>query len=289
MVCPTTVYRPDPARDVRCAVFYLHGGGLVYGERDDLPSPYVRAFTDAGYTLICTDYPLAPETPLPGIVSALCDTWRGAVAQPLAQGAFDGYFLFGRSAGAYLALLLAREIRRGEPDAVQPRGVLSFYGYYDLTEPWVAAPAGAYAALPEVSRAQVERMTAPARGNGAVADAPTSGAKALRYALYVYARQHEGAWLELMGLDSSSPERTAGTWSLTETDLAALPPLFIAASTGDEDVPYRVSKQLARRAPDARMKSVYYLPHDFDRDVTDPAGMQAYQAALAWMDALPTR
>lgn len=289
MVCPTTVYRPDPARDARCAVFYLHGGGLVYGERDDLPSPYVHAFTDAGYTLICADYPLAPETPLPGIVSALCATWRGVVAQPLAQGAFDGYFLFGRSAGAYLALLLAREIRRGEPDAVQPRGILSFYGYYDLTEPWVAAPASAYAALPEVNRAQVERMAAPAYENGAVADAPTSGAKALRYALYVYARQHEGAWLELMGLDSSSPERTAATWSLTETDLAALPPLFIAASTGDEDVPYRVSKQLARHAPDARMKSVYYLPHDFDRDVTDPAGMQAYQAALAWMDALPTR
>ena len=62
MACPVTVYRPTASNDARRIVFYLHGGGLVYGERDDLPSPYVRAITDAGSTLVCADYPLAPET-----------------------------------------------------------------------------------------------------------------------------------------------------------------------------------------------------------------------------------
>ena len=46
-----TVYPPAAGADRRIAVFYLHGGGMLYGERDDLPAPYVRAIVDAGYTL----------------------------------------------------------------------------------------------------------------------------------------------------------------------------------------------------------------------------------------------
>lgn len=281
-----TVYAPAPARDRRIAVFYLHGGGLLYGERDDLPAPYVRAFADAGYTLVCADYPLCPETALPEVVRAVRTLWDEAVGTRIAASELDGYFLFGRSAGAYLALLLARELRggsgRADGDAgsepVQPLGILSFYGYYDLADRALREPARAYAALPEVSRATAEAMARPV--------AVTSGPKALRYGLYVYARQHEGAWLELMGLDGGTDERTAAAWSLSAADIAALPPLFATASSGDEDVPLRISKALARTAPQAVMKTVYYLPHDFDRDVSDPTGMKVYREAIAWMDGL---
>ena len=31
------------------------------------------------------------------------------------------------------------------------------------------------------------------------------------------------------------------------------------------------------------MKPVYYLPHDFDRDTTDPEGMRVYRGCLDWM------
>lgn len=273
----TTVVPPRAEADRHIAVFYLHGGGLVYGERDDLPAPYVRAFADAGYTLVCADYPLAPESALPETAEALFSCWEDAIARPIQAGELDGYFLFGRSAGAYLALVLAREIRRRAAEAPlpQPLGILSFYGCYDLTDPALREPAKAYAALPEVSQATVAGM---------VRDVPpTSGPKPLRYGLYVYARQHKGAWLDLMGLDGTSSGRTPEAWSLTAEDIAQLPPLFATASSGDEDVPLRISKTLARLAPDAVMKTVYYLPHDFDRDVTDPAGMQVYQQALAWM------
>ena len=278
-----TVHAPAAARDRCIAVFYLHGGGLLYGERDDLPAPYVRALTDTGYALACADYPLCPEATLPEVVDAVFDVWHEAVGRRVAAGELAGYFLFGRSAGAYLALLLAREIhRRG--DAVtgaalpQPLGILDFYGYYDLADKALSEPARAYTALPEVSRATAEAMVRPAP--------LTSASKALRYGLYVYARQHEGMWPQLMGLDGSAPERTVAAWSLSAEDIAQLPPLFITASTGDEDVPLRASKTLARSAPCATMKTVYYLPHDFDRDVTDPTGMQVYAAALAWMGGL---
>ncbi len=286
-----TIHEPAAECDRRIAVFYLHGGGLLYGERDDLPAPYVRAITDAGYTLVCADYPLCPEAALPEVVDAIARTWYEAVGRRVEAGELTGYFLFGRSAGAYLSLVLARELRRstagsgsgGEaaPDGralPQPLGILDFYGYYDLADRAFREPARAYTALPEVTRATAEAMVRPAP--------LTSGPKPLRYSLYVCARQHEGAWLELMGLDGSAPERTAEAWSLSAEDIAQLPPLFIAASTGDEDVPLRASKTLARTALQATMKTVYYLPHDFDRDLTNPAGMEAYRSALSWMDGL---
>lgn len=274
----TTVVPPRAEADRRIAVFYLHGGGMLYGERDDLPAPYVRALTDAGYTLVAADYPLAPECALPDALESIYATWEDAIARRVEAGQLDGYFLFGRSAGAFLSLMLAREIHRRSRDEdplPQPLGILSFYGYYDLTDRAFHDPAKAYVALPAVAQSTVAGM---------IGDEPvTSGPKPLRYALYVYARQHEGAWLDLMGLDASTPERTPMAWSLTAEDIAALPPLFVAASSGDEDVPLRISKTLARLAPRAAMKTVYFLPHDFDRDVTDPTGMQVYQQALAWM------
>lgn len=274
-----TIHHPLAARDRHIAVFYLHGGGLLYGERDDLPQPYIRQLTDAGYTLICADYPLAPESPLPQIVDAAFDTWRAAVAEPQAAGEYRAHFLFGRSAGAYLSLLLARKIGR-RADMPQPAGILDFYGYHTIADAAFSQPAKAYARLPEVARSQVDKLA----GDGS--RMVTTGPKPLRYALYVHARQHEGAWLDLMGLGGDDPTRSPDAWSLTDDEVAQLPPLFITASSGDEDVPFRLSKALSRMAPRAVMKPVYYLPHDFDRDVSDPAGAKAYTQAIEWMDAI---
>lgn len=274
-----TIHRPLAARDRCIAVFYLHGGGLLYGERDDLPQPYIRQLTDAGYTLICADYPLAPESPLPQIVDTTFQIWRAAVAVPQSAGEYKAHFLFGRSAGAYLSLLLARKIGSNE-NVSQPAGILDFYGYHTIADAAFSQPAKAYARLPEVTHSQVGKLA----GDGS--QMVTTGPKPLRYALYVHARQHEGAWLDLMGLDGDDPTRSPGAWSLTDDEMALLPPLFITASSGDEDVPFRLSKALSRMAPHAIMKPVYYLPHDFDRDVSDPAGAKAYSQAIEWMDAI---
>lgn len=280
-----TIHPPSCSRDRRIAVFYLHGGGLVYGERDDLPAPYVRMLAEAGYTLIAADYPLAPETPLPGIIESVFGTWREEVAVRIDAGELAGYALLGRSSGGYLALALAREIarRRGAgADGALPRplGVLDFYGYHDLTDPSLTEPARAYTALPRVTRDQVDRLA------GQAGRTVTSGPKALRYALYVHVRQETGAWLRLLGLDGDEPGRDARAFSLGPEDIAALPPLFICASTGDEDIPYRIPKALFRTVPDAVMKTVYDLPHDFDRDASRPEGPHIWAQAIAWLDGL---
>ena len=108
----------------------------------------------------------------------------------------------------------------------------------------------------------------------------TSGPKVTRLSLYVYARQ-QGTWMEMLGV---APDDEPAL-SLSSDDIAALPPTFIAASTDDQDVPFKTSKTLSRAAPNARMITAYYLEHDFDRDTSNPAGAQAYAAALAFLDA----
>lgn len=274
-----TIHKPLAGRDRNIAVFYLHGGGLLYGERDDLPLPYVNLLTEAGYTLICADYPLAPEYDLPHIVESVYATWANTVATSLETGTYRAHFLFGRSSGAYLSLLLTREIKL-RASWGSPIGVLDFYGYHTLCDQALSAPARSYTSLPEISLMQVDRIRQPAGTQ------VTSEPKPMRYALYVYARQHANAWYELLGLDEHDSAHSIQAWSLSDEDILNLPPLFITASTGDGDVPFRISKALSRRAQNATMKPVYYLPHDFDRNPETPEARQVYEQAIDWMGSI---
>ena len=172
--CGVTIHRPETEQDRHTAVLYLHGGGLLYGERDDLPRPYIDAFLAEGYTLLCLDYPLAPEVSVGVIHQAVLEGWL----RLLEEEGVERYFLFGRSAGAYLALILAKSLA-GQP-VPQPAGVLDFYGYYDMADPFVTAPSPYYKTLPEVPRRLVERFF----GGAPV----TAGPKTQRFSLYIHAR-----------------------------------------------------------------------------------------------------
>lgn len=270
-----TLHAPaDGAPRSGCAILYFHGGGFLYGERDDLPRPYIDMMLERGHTLLCLDYPLAPECPLATCVDTVLHAVRTLVDADLNELGCSRYVLFGRSAGAYLALKIAALLRTDAPDALQPCALWDFYGYYDLTAPFANEPSAHYAAMPAVDGNTVSRLC------GKPGALVTSGPKATRFSLYVYARQ-QGTWMEMLGI---APDDEPAL-SLSPDDIAALPPTFIAASTDDQDVPFKTSKTLSRAAPNARMMTAYYLEHDFDRDTSNPAGAQAYAAALAFLDA----
>ena len=67
-----TLYKSKKDRK-NITIIYFHGGGLLYGVRDDLPKIYVNQFLDSGYDLLLLDYPLAPESNIDTILSSSLD------------------------------------------------------------------------------------------------------------------------------------------------------------------------------------------------------------------------
>lgn len=267
-----SIHEPDPKCDQHVALLYFHGGGLLYGERDDLPTPYLDLILKHGYTLYCFDYPLAPEASLSTIHAGTFDAWRWFIEGDFHHKHFKAYALFGRSAGAYLALILAAHIQH-EAGAPQPCAIVDFYGFHDLTDHFLHETPTSFKDLPSVGSACLKLL----QDNEPV----TSGSKARRFSLYIHVRQ-TGTWLKALGIETNEAVR----FSCSDEEITAFPPLFIAASTTDEDVPYRVPKSLFRKAPHARMKTVYGLEHDFDRDTNNPVGRKTYAEMLTWLDGI---
>ncbi len=105
-----TLYSSDDYKD-KPTILYLHGGGLLYGHRDDLLQVYIELILNKGYNLLSLDYPLAPEANLKEILRSVYET-----VEALINSMFDtmgltnnNYLIFGRSAGAYLPLQPVRK------------------------------------------------------------------------------------------------------------------------------------------------------------------------------------
>lgn len=130
----------DTEAPQRGDIVYLHGGGLLFGTRDDLPAYHLEQLTRAGFRVLALDYPLAPNAKLPQILEDILCSVNTAARQP--------YALFGRSSGAYLCLLAAASGGLSR----EPRGLVSYYGYGFLTDGWYEAPSAHYSAFPARQR-----------------------------------------------------------------------------------------------------------------------------------------
>lgn len=261
-----SLYRPRK-ETVRSVLLYLHGGGLVAGQRDDLPEAYLQALIEAGIGILSLDYPLAPESKLDDILAVLAKLleWHEAKGYRLFNQTEAHYFLFGRSAGAFLALQLAA---RGL--APRCRGLISLYGYTSLQLAAFNLPSRHYLTYPSVSQEEVAKL---------IQDKPlTQGYLLLRYPIYLYARQ-SGKWLSLLLADTAN----AASYDLTAEQLQALPPCFIAHAVGDPDVPIQQSRRLAELVPDAYLQEVASQEHDFDRTAIEELGLPLYHDIIQWL------
>ena len=92
----------------KAALLYFHGGGLLYGDKADLPDYHITRMTQAGYAIISYDYPLSPAAKLPLIMEDICSSINHYVENCTKYTDLSlPYFLWGRSAGAYLCLIAA--------------------------------------------------------------------------------------------------------------------------------------------------------------------------------------
>ena len=251
-------YYYDPDCKAKAVILYFHGGGLLYGRRTDLPMMHLFRLTSAGYPVLSFDYPLAPAVHMDEIFADVCDSVKWYIDHPEETCEEPlPYFLWGRSAGAYLALLAAAW---GE-FPLEPSGIISFYGYGFLTDRWYNEPSPYYKTLPAVPP---ECLEAIPQGIHAEGDLDS------HYSVYVYARQ-TGLWKDLIyeGREKYFYLR----YSLRLCD--KLPaPLFAVHCTGDPDVPFTEFREIVTRYAPERF-IVMQDVHDFDRNEMDPVTQTA--------------
>lgn len=267
-----TVHRSRVA-DTTQAIIYLHGGGGVFGTRDDLPQPYIDLFTGSGYHVIALDYLLAPESGLDEILDVLHRTLleltgSGGAAIDLQ---LTRWSMMGRSAGAFLAVqAIARLLRE---DRQGPVALLGFYGYGSLDDKAFWTENRYYAGFAQVD----DRACKAALSSHKLTESSLSN----RYSVYVYHRQR-GTW----------PQAVLGDTPVSATIIpddifARFPPTMLIHSIYDPDVPFRCSKELARKIPQSTLVKVYESDqHDFDRDPSADTGKPIYRDAVAWLSTV---
>lgn len=215
---------------------YFHGGGLIYGSKNDLPTSLIRLFLDKGIQVISIDYLLAPNTSVSDI---LADTFRSI--SHLLQEYFPSqeYYFVGRSAGSFLMfqmvkLLLEHHLRK-------PKKLVNFYGYDSLSFMAEWSHPFLYTAFPHSD------FETP------IKDDPQFE----RFLIYQEALKSKSLYQLLQ--KNGQEER----FEIDEALLLQFPPTFHTASTSDLEIPFKTSKYLAKKIPNSLFIPVYYLEHDF--------------------------
>lgn len=262
-----TIYYDDQV-DLKASILYFHGGGFLYGSREDLPELHIETITKAGYAILSYDYPLAPAATLEVIHKDVCDSVQNYLANAATYvGSQLPYFLWGRSAGAYLCLIAAY---KGD-FFVSPRGILSYYGYGFLCDNWFNTPSAYYRSLPMVPWSCMDNIGS---------EIETEGPLETHYMRYVHARQ-TGSWKDMFFKDRD--KFLYLNYSLRLCD--KLPcPLFCAHSTNDTDVPYEECFEMQKKyRPEMFVASTDV--HDFDRLTETKVAQDLLTATVQFLDS----
>lgn len=268
-----TLYRSIKTT-TRATLLYFHGGGLLYGNRTDLPKYHIDTFCDAGYSIIAFDYRLAPVTKLNNIMEDVKDAiiWYLSNRTHLFYSKCP-YFLWGRSAGAYLCLIAGRmEL------PVKPIGILSYYGYTFYNDYWYNQPNPYYAQFPVVDSKIITCIC-----KGEIAE----GSLDTRYSLYVYARQ-SGKWISII-IDNSI-DNFYDLYSFKKvTDFNNYPPVLLAHSFHDTDVPFAESQVLSSILPKSQLFVASTKTHDFDKDTLCEDSLALIEESLDFMNGINSK
>lgn len=249
-------------------ILYFHGGGLIYGHRDDLPQVYIDHIVASGYSLLTLDYPLIPEVKIDTIIHCLEEGIMNLKSLPeLQHENLDELIYFGRSAGAYLALLLSQSSK-----IESPKQLICFYGYYSLMNNLLTQPSAYYNHYQVVPFMTVYNLLRK--------EPIINSSIEERFPIYLSYRQ-SGNWVkELLGRKNKAQD-----FSLTSDNLKNLPPTFLAASSSDQDVPFSISQEMSQVIPDNKAFFIEGMPHDFDANLQSVQGKKAYTELTTWLDS----
>ncbi len=257
-------------RETAPLILYIHGGGLIWGTRNDINKEQVELYNKNGYHVLSIAYRLAPETKLPEIIHDIRDSLIWAKETLTQHIAYDQHqvIVIGSSAGGYLALMT------GTFD-VKPAAIISFYGYGSILGEWYHTPSEYFNKMPQVNETLAKQLIQ----NKPLAEAPITA----RYAIYLFCRQR-GVWPNYV-TDS------------TATDLApycpinlvdeSYPPTLLLHGDADEDVPYIESVNMQKVLEQYHIKNkLITIPngkHQFDENMDAPEVKGAFEEVLQFL------
>ena len=240
-------------------VVWLHGGALIFGNREYVPPWLLDTCRREGFALVSIDYRLAPETKLPEIIADVEDAFgwlRGGGREP-PPGDAGPIAVVGESAGGYLSLVTGFRVRP------RPAAIVSLWGYGDLIGEWYSRPS------PHPAHQQIvmsrEEAFRQVSGPPVADDRQRDGDG---YAFYQHCRQH-GLWPHAVtGWD---PDREADKFipfMPIENAGSDYPPTLLIHGVEDTDVPHDRSVVMAaamrEQGVEHRLISVEGAEHGLD-------------------------
>lgn len=250
---------------VNKTIVYYHGGGFIFGSKDDLPVYAIETLTRAGYDLLCMEYPKAPEMSLAQICDFVEEQLIWYVENHRKFDLSEDYILFGRSAGGYLALYLAKFMISEKIRL--PLKIIVFYGYETLDKPEFTLRSDHYLNFPNLTWDDVKSAVEK--------KAVFETILHKRYPLYIYARQ-TGTWLGLLGINEYKTK--------VETDVKGtdFPDIFLAASFYDKDVSYQNSLEMNKKYGNSLLFTSWSSKHEFDQFESVETD-ELYKRLLDWI------
>ncbi|WP_053366405.1 alpha/beta hydrolase [Bacillus sp. FJAT-27245] len=258
-------------------IMYIHGGGLIWGSREDMKEEQIKLYNDAGFAVFTIDYRLAPEAKLPEIKQDVEDAMRWLTSEGAAQFGIDPekIIVSGGSAGGYLSLLSGTF-------ETKPKAIVSFYGYGDITGSWALEPSPyfqAMARVPKELRAMLVKK-----------DAISVGPITERYGIYLYGRQ-SGEWIgDVSGVDTLFEKNQLRKWSPFWNVDADYPPTMLLHGTKDDDVPYEESERMSRKLTEAGVRNKLITirggAHQFDEKMDDPVVKDAFAEIISFLKSV---
>ena len=215
-------------------IIWIHGGALILGNREIIPSEQVEMYVKAGFTVVSVDYRLAPETKLANIVEDIQDAynWVREKGPELFNIDPNRVGIIGQSGGGYLALMTGFCV---DP---RPSALVSFYGYGDISGAWYSRPDKFYCKQPVVSKEEAYKAV----GGSVISSTPIQSDRGL---FYLYCRQN-GLWpKEVTGHDPDTDDDYFDSFCPIRNVSKEYPPTLLLHGTADTDVPYDQSVMMA--------------------------------------------
>ncbi|WP_059170252.1 alpha/beta hydrolase [Bacillus sp. FJAT-27445] len=255
-------------------VVYIHGGGFIWGSREDISEELLKLFLDNGFAVFSIDYRLAPESKLTDILEDVEDALRWLKTKCVNQFSIDPerIAVVGGSAGGFLALStgLLKE---------KPRAIVSFYGYGDISAKWATEPSVFY---------RQKELIPRELALGLISDEIISeGPIEKRYLYYLYARQ-QGVWVnEITGFNPALDQVELLRLSPIHQVNQDFPPTLFLHGTKDIDVPYEQSvfmrAALVKNGVPARLITIPNGEHVFEKNFNDTVVREALGEVVGFL------